>query len=90
MSYSILRQSIPEKYWDKINARKLAFLKGWEYRCMDCGVEQNLTIDHRLPRSTHPKAAGLLANYKILCAPCNEGRGNGGLTTNGAFAKLLL
>ena len=74
--YGYLLQSTPEKYYKKVRAWELAELKGLPEKCEFCGATENLTIDHKLPKSTNPKARGLLANYRLLCARCNGSRRN--------------
>lgn len=64
------------KFFKKVRARELSQLKGCLPECVNCGAIENLTIDHKLPKSTHPKARGYLANYQLMCAKCNESKGN--------------
>ncbi len=74
MAHGYLLQSVPEKYYKKVRWRELPKLKGLAKKCEFCGIEENLTIDHKLPQSSNPKARGLLANYRLLCEKCNNGR----------------
>jgi 5-methylcytosine-specific restriction protein A len=46
------------------------------YRCRDCGVDHDLTIDHVIPVSKG--GTNEVKNLRTLCAPCNHYRGNCG------------
>lgn len=46
-------------------------------RCQLCGSRKTLTIDHIVPRSKG--GTNRLGNLRILCASCNETRGDGGI-----------
>ena len=63
-------------FYAKVRVKELAELKGIPKRCVNCGSEKFLTIDHKLEKSKHPKAKGFLSNYQILCEPCNNAKSN--------------
>jgi 5-methylcytosine-specific restriction endonuclease McrA len=63
-------------FWFKVTVNTLSELKGIPKRCAFCRDTYNLTIDHKLEKSKHPKARGFLANYQILCEPCNQKKSN--------------
>jgi 5-methylcytosine-specific restriction endonuclease McrA len=72
MSYGYLVTKEGSGFWKKLHAKELAELKGLPFKCAKCGTSENLTIDHKLPKSTNPKARGILANYQLLCYDCNQ------------------
>lgn len=74
--YGYLLQSCPQKFYVKVRVWELAKIKGIPNRCAFCGSTENLTIDHKLPKSKYKKARGLLANYQLLCYNCNMLKGN--------------
>ena len=72
--YGYLISNTQRPYWKKVTAKTLTELKGVPNKCQFCGIEEGLTIDHILPKFSNPKARGYLANYRLLCYSCNEGR----------------
>jgi 5-methylcytosine-specific restriction endonuclease McrA len=72
MSYGYLITKEGAGFYRKVHAKTFAKLKGVSDCCVFCGTTENLTIDHILPKSTNPKARGLLANYQLLCYDCNQ------------------
>jgi hypothetical protein len=44
--------------------------------CRSCGTEENLSVDHVLPRSKYPHKALDYKNTQILCIKCNSSKGN--------------
>lgn len=42
-------------------------------RCLRCGATENLTLDHVSPR--RHRGRNRLANYQVLCFPCNKWKG---------------
>lgn len=44
------------------------------YRCVACGATEDLTIDHRVPRSRG--GSNHISNLQTMCAPCNNGKGD--------------
>ena len=77
--YGYLIASCEQKFYKKIRVRDFSIIKGVEKKCVFCGRQEpeiKLTIDHKLPKSKNPKARGLLANYQLLCWPCNMLKGN--------------
>ena len=67
---------IAKGFYKKVRWWELADLKGVPEKCVFCGSTENLTIDHKLPKSKHKKARGLLANYQIACYHCNQKKGS--------------
>lgn len=63
-------------YWQKIKVSNFPLIKGGLKKCEWCGSEKRLSIDHKLPKSIYPNSRGILANYRLLCYSCNEGRHN--------------
>lgn len=52
--------------------------RAWIYKrdghhCLNCGGDENLTIDHILPRALGGQDDR--SNYQTLCAPCNASKG---------------
>lgn len=48
-------------------------------KCMMCGnspPDVVINVDHILPRKLRPDLAMTLSNLQILCADCNQGKGN--------------
>ena len=41
-----------------------------EYRCVKCGVQTPLTVDHVIPRSAG--GSNRFENMQTLCEPCNH------------------
>jgi 5-methylcytosine-specific restriction endonuclease McrA len=52
-------------------------------RCQKCGVHnsiEQMTVDHIVPQCrlrSHPRIRNHAANKQTLCAPCNNGKGDG-------------
>lgn len=44
-----------------------------EYLCLACGADDDLTIDHVVPKSRG--GAHGRENFQTLCRPCNSGKG---------------
>jgi 5-methylcytosine-specific restriction endonuclease McrA len=68
----------------KIKREKSAFLSMEEkrkivyerdgYKCVECGSEENLTLDHTYPRSRGGDAS--VENFQTMCETCNKLKGN--------------
>src|SRR3990167_11470530 len=43
-------------------------------KCLACGSEENLTLDHIIPRARG--GPNNRNNLQLLCRPCNEAKGN--------------
>ncbi len=44
--------------------------------CVQCGISENLSVDHIQPRSKFPERALESSNLQILCLICNSSKGN--------------
>jgi len=57
----------------KHRPRNLNIYRFADWRCEKCGIEQNLTRDHIVPRTL----GGVSAQYnlQVLCKKCNEEKG---------------
>lgn len=44
------------------------------HRCVRCGSDQNLTIDHKIPRTAG--GGNELENLQLLCLRCNQQKGS--------------
>jgi 5-methylcytosine-specific restriction endonuclease McrA len=53
--------------------RRIVFARDG-FACVACGATENLTVDHRLPRSRGGTNA--LENLQTMCSPCNNAKGN--------------
>jgi 5-methylcytosine-specific restriction endonuclease McrA len=78
---AVFRAAIPKFYntpeWKRIRYEALKQSNG---RCECCGAGSKegatLNVDHILPRRSFPKLALDINNLQVLCAWCNEGKGN--------------
>jgi 5-methylcytosine-specific restriction endonuclease McrA len=53
-------------------AKRRAYIRD-DFTCVQCGAQENLTIDH-----VQPKAEGgrtVVENLQVMCRPCNEAKG---------------
>jgi hypothetical protein len=46
----------------------------WNYQCAYCGSEENLTLDHIIPRSKG--GSDKISNVVCSCEKCNHSKGN--------------
>lgn len=53
---------------------KMAILAHYQYRCLNCGTNDRLTIDHVVPRSSG--GPDITENAQVLCMSCNSSKGN--------------
>lgn len=51
--------------------RKLVLLRDG-HKCVLCGSEENLEVDHILPCKTHPHLICDVNNGRVLCKPCHK------------------
>jgi 5-methylcytosine-specific restriction endonuclease McrA len=42
------------------------------HRCVSCGTDENLTLDHRIPKSRGGPSTD--DNLQTMCAPCNQAK----------------
>lgn len=49
-------------------------LAKYKFKCVHCGIDENLTIDHIKPVSKG--GSDDFRNLQILCKPCNSRKGN--------------
>lgn len=63
---------IRSKEWK--NLRPIVF-DYYGRRCMKCGCEEKLQIDHIKPRSDYPELALDFTNLQVLCWSCNKAKG---------------
>jgi 5-methylcytosine-specific restriction endonuclease McrA len=42
------------------------------YRCVECGTDENLTLDHRIPKSRGGSNED--SNLQTMCAACNQAK----------------
>jgi 5-methylcytosine-specific restriction endonuclease McrA len=42
------------------------------YRCVECGTQEDLTLDHRIPKSRGGSNAD--DNLQTMCALCNQAK----------------
>ncbi len=60
----------------KILLRSFSF---FSKRCLACGrlsKDVILNVDHMPPRRLYPELALAIENLRVLCALCNQGKGN--------------
>jgi 5-methylcytosine-specific restriction endonuclease McrA len=76
------RVFLASKAWKRLRYKALR-LHG--NKCQCCGASPNtgavLNVDHILPRRLFPQHALQLENLQVLCADCNEGKGNWDMTS---------
>jgi len=60
------------EHWRKV---RLMALEKYGTKCMKCGSEDNVQVDHIKPKSKHPELALTLDNLQVLCWPCNKEKG---------------
>lgn len=53
-------------------AKRAAVYARDEHRCVSCGSDQNLTIDHIQPRAKGGTSA--IDNLQTMCRDCNQGK----------------
>lgn len=65
------------RLWSRL---RYDFLRDQDGRCRCCGHGSadgaRLNVDHILSRKAHPQLALAYANLQVLCATCNQGKGN--------------
>jgi len=70
------------KAWKRLRYQAL---KKHGNKCQCCGASPKegavLNVDHILPRRLFPQQALQLENLQVLCADCNEGKGNWDMTS---------
>lgn len=75
------RDFLQSKAWKRL---RLMALKQHGMSCQICGASPKtgavLNVDHVLPRKLFPSHALRLDNLQVLCADCNEGKGNWDMT----------
>jgi hypothetical protein len=75
------RVFLESKAWKRLRYRAL---KANGNKCQCCGASPSdgavLNVDHILPRRLFPAHALQLENLQVLCADCNEGKGNWDMT----------
>ena len=73
---------LASKAWKRLRYKALK-LHG--NKCQCCGASPEigavLNVDHILPRRLFPNHALQLENLQVLCADCNEGKGNWDMTS---------
>jgi len=73
---------LQSKEWKRLRYKALK-LHG--NKCQSCGAMPStgavLNVDHILPRRLFPNHALQLENLQVLCADCNEGKGNWDMTS---------
>jgi hypothetical protein len=55
-------------------SRRQRVLERDGYRCVICGTDRDLTLDHWIPKSRGGKTK--VRNLKTMCAPCNNRKGD--------------
>lgn len=72
---------LQSKAWKRLRYQALK-LHGM--KCQACGTSPStgsvLNVDHILPRRLFPESALQIENLQVLCADCNEGKGNWDMT----------
>lgn len=75
------REFLQSKAWKRL---RLQALNKHGRQCQCCGASPAtgavLNVDHILPRRLFPQLALQLDNLQVLCADCNEGKGNWDMT----------
>lgn len=58
--------------------KKLRFevLKYYGAKCMLCGAENRIVVDHIYPRKKFPHLEMEFSNMQVLCQDCNQGKSN--------------
>lgn len=64
--FKLSRKTIPEKIRQKV-------FKKYNFKCVDCGSDENLTIDHVIPWSKG--GSDEIGNLQCLCKRCNSKKG---------------
>lgn len=76
------RVFLESKAWKRLRYKAL---KANGNKCQCCGASPStgavLNVDHILPRRLFPNHALQLENLQVLCADCNEGKGNWDMTS---------
>ncbi len=72
---------LQSKAWKRL---RFQALKRHGMKCQACGAGPStgavLNVDHILPRRLFPESALQIENLQVLCADCNEGKGNWDMT----------
>lgn len=76
------RVFLESKAWKRLRYKALKLSKN---KCQCCGASPEtgavLNVDHIYPRRLFPERALQLENLQVLCAECNEGKGNWDMTS---------
>jgi 5-methylcytosine-specific restriction endonuclease McrA len=72
-AWSIRNRVSPRRKKPSPEVRRIVFARDG-FACVACGATENLTVDHRLPRSRGGTNA--LENLQTMCSPCNNAKGN--------------
>ena len=69
---------VASNYWKNITVKNFSAIKGVSHKCVFCGSTERLSIDHKIPKSKGKtrRSGAYLANYQLLCEPCNFKKGN--------------
>lgn len=62
-----------KKLWGGTTEIRRLVMKRDDYRCQQCGSTEQLSIDHRVPRSKG--GSSYPPNLQVLCMPCNMRKG---------------
>lgn len=89
LGHHLRRESIPERaiaqkkktasdFYRSWKWKKLRFhaLKRYGPKCMLCGSEERIVVDHIKPRSKFPELELDPENLQVLCNDCNMGKSN--------------
>ena len=72
---------LQSKAWKRL---RFQALKRHGMKCQACGAGPSsgaaLNVDHIFPRRLFPESALQIENLQVLCADCNEGKGNWDMT----------
>lgn len=58
--------------WKKLRSQAI---DKYGRKCMKCGSEDDVQVDHIKPKSLYPELALALDNLQILCWSCNKAKG---------------
>lgn len=67
-----------DKFYSSWEWKKARFeiLKRYGAKCMLCGSEHRIVVDHIKPRRFFPELSLELSNLQVLCNECNQGKSN--------------
>lgn len=57
--------------WKKV---RFETIKRWGAKCMCCGSEERIVVDHIKPRRIYPYLELVKDNLQVLCDDCNKGK----------------